>query len=179
MGGLATILATPPNYSATSPTTSSSNAPSSTLTDPSEGVGSFTPVGAIVGGVVGGIAVLGLVTFLIILYVIRSRRCNGAAQPVQYTNVTQNPQGGLASHHTQPQYLQSQPLIDKPYGMSRPPQPYQLVPAPQPGYNIVPQNQTYPHQYPRTGSNPYHPPHVDELPINPALGTQGRRAELD
>ncbi|KXX76598.1 Proline-rich receptor-like protein kinase PERK1 [Madurella mycetomatis] len=179
MGGLATILATPPNYPVTSPTTSSQNAPSTTLTDPSEGAGSFTPVGAIVGGVVGGVAVLGLVTFLIILYVIRSRRRNDTAQPVQYTNVTQNAQGPLAGNHPQPQYLQSQPLIDKPYGMSQPPLPYQLVPAPQPGYNIVPQNQTYPHQYPQTGPNPYHPPRVDELPINPALGTQSRRAELD
>ncbi|GAB1315237.1 Proline-rich receptor-like protein kinase PERK1 [Madurella fahalii] len=177
IGGPATILATPPNYSETLPTMPSlSNTPTSTSTNPTEDAGSFTPVGAIVGGVVGGVAVLGLFAFLIVLYVIRNRRRN---QPVQYTHVTQNPQGVLTGHHPQPQYPQSQLLVDKPYDTSRPQQPYQMVPAHQPGYNIVPQNPTYPHQYPQTGPNPYPPPHANELPVQHALGTQGRRAELD
>ncbi|RYP63566.1 hypothetical protein DL769_006921 [Monosporascus sp. CRB-8-3] len=81
-GGLATLLATPPNYSVTPSRTSFSihtampptNEPTSTsLLD---GGGSSTPVGS----VVGAIAVIGLAAFLIALYVIRSRRGKGDGQ---------------------------------------------------------------------------------------------------
>ncbi|KAK5659880.1 hypothetical protein OQA88_13343 [Cercophora sp. LCS_1] len=114
-GGSDILLATPPNFTLTSSSSRPSSTPYSTTpaTTTSGGGGgssgsnnggnntnaeNSTPVGAIVGGVVGGVAAVGLIGFLIFWAIIHSRRKN--LQPT-YAPVAQPPPGPDIVHTPQ------------------------------------------------------------------------------
>ncbi|KAK3369956.1 hypothetical protein B0H63DRAFT_304660, partial [Podospora didyma] len=123
-GGIGTMLATPPNFSPSTPTPTPSSADTSTTAPPksiatiggsnggggSGGTnnnnngssgntngGSSTPVGAIVGGAVGGAAILGISAFLIFYF--RGRRAKTTVPPPNPPISEQTPmmQNGFSS----------------------------------------------------------------------------------
>lgn len=138
-GGLDTLLATPPDFTATAnPTTTTSSSTSTTTTSSAptttsssnSGGGGSTPVGAIVGGVVGGVAVIGIVATAIFFLVLRSRRQSAGAStgsPSQPPPPGQQPPMGQTSPVSGAGYPSPGPQYQQqPYG--GPPQQQQYGP---------------------------------------------------
>ena len=127
-GGLGTLFATPPNYSATSPSSSkpstsqtatsvTSSTPSTSTSSASSGNGdsggSSLPIGAIVGGALGGLALIIMVTFMVLILMRRTKKTesdNGAsAQPQQNL---QPPPGDYKAPTDQSHFTQNQAPVN-------------------------------------------------------------------
>ncbi|OAL42959.1 hypothetical protein IQ07DRAFT_593478 [Pyrenochaeta sp. DS3sAY3a] len=158
-----------------SPSNTASPSPSTSTTPPPASSGSSTPVGAIAGGVVGGVAALGAIAFAV-FFLLRRDKKRKAANQLQTAPLM----GGTA-----PGYQAGQPGY--PAGVQQAGQPgfydgtaYQSEAKPQ-GVGVGGQPQYYPQSYPM---GPYDP-HVQQqgtgyagspgatgAPI-PELGTEG------
>jgi len=87
-GGIGTLVDAPPGLSLTSGILSSTSNPNPSTSDdatsttaPGGGGSSSTPVGAIVGGVVGGLAVIGIAVVALFWLFYRQRRTHDPPQP--------------------------------------------------------------------------------------------------
>ncbi|KAL8366384.1 hypothetical protein RB595_004925 [Gaeumannomyces hyphopodioides] len=206
--GVESLLATPPALLTSSARSSSSSTQSTTTSTistttsaggaaPGAGIigeSSSTPVAAIVGGAVGGVAVIGLVVFAICLIMQRSRRTKSGYQSPPHQ--VERSSGGHISHtsatkpgataSTGQHHLQQPQYVDTAYvgnqhklaqgqlpvtGMQGPPTNLQQnhhVHGQHHGQQWHPQRQ--PTQQPTQ--------QTAELPLNYPLGTHGRPSEL-
>ncbi|KAK4183530.1 proline-rich receptor-like protein kinase PERK1 [Podospora australis] len=195
--GLGYLLPTPPALARTATFTSStgstsstnslpnsSSEPSTTTVPPNNEGGrasNSAPIGAIVGGVVGGIAILGISAFFITFYVIWTRHKQDDASHPPSTTAVQSPQSTyVGGYHG---VAQEVPALYKPND------PFQVEQiSPQPYDPVQQQAEASHHHYAAPQASPpsvhhtttvYPPaPTIAELPTAVAYGSEGRRAEL-
>ncbi|KAL8334443.1 hypothetical protein RB601_000375 [Gaeumannomyces tritici] len=216
--GVESLLATPPALLTSSPRSSSSSITQSTTTSTistttsaaggagagtsggggggggGSGESSPTPVAAIVGGAVGGVALVGLVVFAICLIMQRSRRAKSGYQPPPHQ--IEQVSGGHVSHtsaanpgdtiSTGQNHVQQHQYVDTAYVGSQQKQAQgQLLTT---GAQGAPTNLQHSHHahgqhhgqqwHPLQQLHEQPPQQTAELPLNYPLGTHGHPSEL-
>ncbi len=162
---------TTPTPTTSSPSTTTTPTPGPTTTTPPPDPGSPTPIGPIVGGVVGGVAVLGLIGLGIVLIMRRNRNRpadNAAAQQQQPPSNFPPPQMGQVHSPipTSPTGPGVPPAYDPRYSYANPPHQanaYQMSPDPNTGI--------FSHPSP-VGSPPFPSPSSPD-PVKMAVGPHG------
>lgn len=165
--------------------TSTSTTPTPTPTPTSGGGGSSTPVGAIVGGTVGGLAVVGIIAVAAIFMFLRRRKNKPQTPDPNYAAMGQPPQPPMSSYPGSPQPNMYNPH----YSMAGYPPGTQTSPSPSnnPGWSVPtttpPNDYNYPGYYaPPVQKDdqvvPQGQPPLNEAPaVNPP-GMGNNRAEL-